>query len=87
MTLPLPCVAPKPEPTSVMMLPVIPIDGVRLVSTAETTVNAPLLLERPPTVTTTGPLVAPDGTVPVIEVALHAVTNTCIPLSVTVLDP
>jgi hypothetical protein len=51
------------------------------------TVKVTLLLTRPPTVTTTGPLVAPLGTGTVIFVALQAVGVATVPLNVTVLVP
>jgi hypothetical protein len=49
----------------------------------------PAVAWRPPTVTTTGPVVALLGTSTVIEVALHVVLvgSTAIPLKVTVLEP
>jgi hypothetical protein len=53
------------------------------------TVKLKPLLGAPPTVTTTFPVVAPDGTFTVIEVALQLVislTNAVVPLNVTVLS-
>jgi hypothetical protein len=49
------------------------------------TVNDTLLLATPATVTTTGPVVAPDGTVAVIDVLLFQVAVAGVPLNVTVL--
>jgi hypothetical protein len=45
------------------------------------------LLATPPTVTTTGPVVAPDGTGTAIDVALQLVGVADVPLNVTVLVP
>src|ERR1043166_6084444 len=50
-------------------------------------VNVTPLLETPPTVTTTGPLVAPEGTVAVIELGLQLVTAAVVPLNLTGLAP
>src|SRR5438270_166143 len=53
-----------------------------------TTVKGEPLLDCPPTVTTTSPVVAPVGTVTVMLVALHAVAVPAeVPLKVTVLVP
>ena len=52
---------------------------------AGVTVNVDPLLACPPTVTNTGPVVAPVGTGAVIEVALQAVGVEAIPLKLTVL--
>ena len=51
------------------------------------TVKVSPLLASPPTVTTTSPVVAPSGTVTVIEVALHSVGVASVPLKVTLLLP
>jgi hypothetical protein len=51
------------------------------------TVNVAPLLDWPDTVTTTGPVVAPAGTVVVILVALQAVAVAAVPLNATVLLP
>lgn len=51
------------------------------------TVNATPLLNTPPTVTTTLPVVAPFGTGAAILVAVQFVGAAAIPLKVTVLDP
>ena len=50
-------------------------------------VNAAPLLATPFTVTTMLPVVAPDGTVAVIELSLHRVGVAATPLNVTVLAP
>ena len=52
------------------------------------TVNAKPLLGTPPTVTMTGPVVAPDGTTWVIDVLVHVVALAAVwPLNETVLAP
>jgi hypothetical protein len=45
------------------------------------------LLATPPTVTTTGPVVAPDGTGATMLVLLQLVGVAAVPLKVTVLAP
>jgi hypothetical protein len=58
-----PCVAPKLLPLMVTAVATGPLDGERLVSVGATvTVYVSALLASPPTVTTTLPVVAPDGT-------------------------
>ncbi len=49
--------------------------------------NGVPVLERPLTVTTTLPVVAPVGTGTVMDVALQLVAVACVPLKVTVLLP
>jgi hypothetical protein len=69
-----PCVAPKFVPVIVIDVPTVPVVGLRVVMVgAGRTENAEPLLGRPPTVTTTLPVVAPLGTGTVMLVALHAV--------------
>ena len=51
------------------------------------TVNVTPLLVMPPTVTTTLPVVAPEGTGTTMLVALQLVGVAAMPLNVTVLDP
>lgn len=51
------------------------------------TVNATPLLGKPPTVTTTFPVVAPLGTITVIAVEDQFVGDAAVPLKVTVLVP
>ena len=51
------------------------------------TVNATLLLETPPVVTTTLPVLAPFGTGTTIEVSLQLVGEAIVPLKLTVLVP
>jgi hypothetical protein len=81
-------VAPKSNPEMVTGEPTSPEVTERLViAGVGTTVIVkftPLLL-RPPTVTTTLPVVAPLGTVTPILVALQLVTAAGVPLKVTVL--
>src|SRR5215471_5924210 len=58
-----PCVVPKFVPVIVTEVPTEPLVGDRLVMLGATvTVKLTPLLARPPTVTTTLPVVAPDGT-------------------------
>src|SRR5262245_44089678 len=83
-----PCVAPKVVPVIVTGVPTGPAVGVRRVIDGGTvTVNATPLLGKPPTVTTTGPVVAPAGTGTTMLVALQLVGVAAVPLNVTVLEP
>ena len=52
-----------------------------------TSVNVTPLLLCPLTVTTTGPVAVPAGTLVVMDVALHAVTAAATPLNITMLVP
>src|SRR5204863_3406847 len=66
-----PCVAPKFAPVIVTAVPIGPDVGLSVVIDGGTvTVKGAPLLERPPTVTTTFPVVAPLGTATVRPVAL-----------------
>ena len=68
--------------------PTTPEVGLKLVILgAETTVNVTPLLALPPTVTTTFPVVAPEGTGATIEVALQLEGVARVPLNFTVLVP
>jgi len=68
--------------------PITPEFGVRLLMLGGTmTVKVTLLLDTPPTVTTTEPVVAPVGTGTAMLVALQLVGAAAIPLNVTVLVP
>ena len=88
LTLPLPCAGPKFAPVMVTIEPIAPVLGARLVILgAGVTVNVTPLLTCPPTVTATGPVVAPVGTGAVMEVSLHAVGVDAIPLKAIVLLP
>lgn len=78
--------APKSVPVTVIESPTAPEVGLRLVM-CEATVKAKPLLAKPPTVTTTLPLVAPDGTGTVMLVPLHELGVAAVPLNVTVLVP
>ena len=61
-------------------------DRLVIVGVAKTVNDTPLLL-TPLAFTTTLPVVAPLGTVTLIEVALQLVTVAVVPLNVTVLVP
>jgi hypothetical protein len=83
-----PCVAPKFVPAIVTDEPTAPEVGDKLVMLgAATTVKDDPLLETLLTVTTTLPLVAPVGTVAIIDVALQLVAVAEVPLNLTVLVP
>src|SRR6266404_1176839 len=90
LTVLLPCVAPKFAPVIVTEAPANPDVGFRLAmlgaGTAETVKFTPLLA-RPPTVTTTVPVVAPAGTSAAMPVALQLVGIAAVPLNLTVLLP
>lgn len=80
-----PCDAPKFIPVIVTEAPTFPKVGERLVITGVgSTVKATPLDATPPTVTTTLPVVAPDGTTVTIDVALQPVIVAGVPLKVTV---
>lgn len=79
-----PCVAPKFAPAITTDDPTPEALGVMLLITGKT-VKFTLLLASPFTVTTTGPVVAPDGTVAVILVLPQVVVLAEVPLKVTVL--
>jgi len=84
----LPWLDPKFAPAIVTEVPTGPEVGVTLVIMgAEVTVNTRGLLARPPTVTTTFPVVAPAGTGATMLVALQLVGVAVVPLNVTVLLP
>jgi hypothetical protein len=83
-----PCVEPKFVPVIVTGVPTGPRVGDRLLIVgAVKTVKIAPLLDTPPTVTTTFPLVAPLGTGTVIEFALQLLGVAVVPLNVTVLAP
>jgi len=84
-----PCVAPKFAPAIVTEVPTNPDTGFRLVmlGVGTGTVKLTPLLARPPTVTTTLPVVAPLGTAAVMLAALQLVAVAAVPLKVTVLVP
>ena len=82
-----PCVGPKFDPVIVTNVPAGPDVGFKLVMVTGVTVKLTLLLEKPPTVTTTGPVVAPVGTGTVIPVSIQFDTpcrTAGVPLNVTV---
>ena len=71
-----------------MGVPTEPECSERLLMDGEgSSVKATPLLATPPTVTTRLPVVAPDGTGAVIDVAPHAVGAAVVPLKVTLLVP
>jgi hypothetical protein len=83
-----PLVDPKLLPVIVTTVPTGPPDGDRLVMTGPTvTVKVPLLLDSPPTFTTTLPVVAALGTGTTMLDADHDVGVAAVPLKVTVLLP
>jgi hypothetical protein len=85
-----PCVAPKFAPAMVTLVAAGPEPGVRLVMVgtgAAITVNDAALLVVPFTVTITGPVVAPVGTVVRMLVGLQLVGVAAMPLNATVLAP
>jgi hypothetical protein len=81
-----PCVAPKFNPVIVTDAPTAPEVGDRLLMLGNTVKDTPLLF-TPLANTTTLPVVAPIGTVTLIEVALQLVTVAVVPLNLTVLEP
>jgi hypothetical protein len=85
----LPCVAPKFVPVIVTGVPMVPEVGLRVLIVGAEAVTEKLtpLLARPPTVTTTLPVVAPAGTVTAMLVLLQVVAVAVVPLKVTVLLP
>src|SRR6266436_6136139 len=84
-----PCVAPKFAPVIVTDVPISPDAGFKLVMLGPGTVTVKFmpLLATPPTLTTTFPVVAPDGTSTTTLVALQLVGVAVIPLNFTVLVP
>ena len=88
LTVLLPWVEPKLDPVIVTDAPTAPDVGERLVILgAGTTVKLTPLLALLETVTTTLPVVAPDGTVATMLVALQLVVLALVPLNLTVLVP
>ena len=81
-----PCVEPKFVPVIVTAAPTAPEVSERFAMPGRTVKAAPLLA-TPFAVTTTFPVVAPDGTAAAILVALQLVGVTALPLNVTVLEP
>jgi hypothetical protein len=82
----LPCDDPKFDPLIVTDVPTGPDVGETPVMPGGT-VNVIPLLAAPLTVTTTGPVVAPEGTGALMIASLQLVGVEAIPLNVTVLDP
>jgi hypothetical protein len=88
LTVPLPWLEPKLVPVIVTAAPTAPVVIDRLVMLgAETTVKLLPLLATLETVTTTLPVVAPEGTVTAMLVALQLVAVAVVPLNLTVLVP
>ena len=88
LTVLVPCVEPKFVPVMVTEAPIAAEVGERLVILgAGTTVKLTPLLDLLETFTTTLPVVAPDGTVATMLVALQLVALALVPLNVTVLVP
>lgn len=80
--------APKFAPVIVTGIPICPETGLKLVMMGGIrTVKLAPLLDCPPTVTTTMPVVAPVGTGTVMLVAFQLVGVATTPLNVTVLAP
>jgi hypothetical protein len=83
-----PTVGPKFVPVMVMMPPMGPEIGLMLVILGGgVTLKGTPLLATPPTVTTTLPVVAPDGTVTLIEEADQLEAVAIVPLKATLLEP
>jgi hypothetical protein len=88
LTVLVPCVAPKFVPVIVTEAPTAPALGERLaIVGVVATVKLTPLLFTPFAFTTTFPVVAPDGTVVAMLVALQLVGVAAVPLKVTVLVP
>ena len=82
-----PCVGPKLVPVIVTGVPAGPDVGFKLVMFTGLTVKLTLVLAKPPTVTTTGPVVAPVGTGRVMPVSIQLFVfcrDATVPLNVTV---
>jgi hypothetical protein len=83
-----PWVDPKFVPAIITNVPTPPDVGDKLVILGVgNTANDTPALGTPFTVTTTGPVVAPDGTVVTMLVAFQLLGVAVVPLNVTVLDP
>lgn len=84
----MPTVGPKFVPVMTTFVPMGPeVGAILVIAGGGVTVNVALLLWEPPTVTTTGPLVAPEGTVTLIMLASQLVTVKGAPFRVAVLFP
>jgi hypothetical protein len=82
-----PCVGPKFVPLIITDVPTTPDAGFKLVMLGGKTVKVSALLATPPTVSTTGPVVALFGAGTKILVPLQLVGVATTPLNVTVLVP
>ena len=86
LTVLLPCVLPNVVPVMVTDAPTAP-DVIDKLEMCGVTVKLFALLATPETVTITFPVVAADGTVTAMLVALQLVAVAVVPLNVTVLEP
>jgi hypothetical protein len=84
-----PCMSPKFAPLIVTEVPTGPVlgDNVVTLGGGAVTANVIPLLAIPPTVTTTGPVVAPAGTGTRRLVVLQVIGVAVVPLNRTLLDP
>src|SRR5215469_208127 len=83
-----PTVGPKFVPVMTTLVPMGPEIGLMVVMAGGgVTVKSMPLLATPPTVTTTFPVVAPEGTVTLIMFAIQLVTVNGAPFKVAVLVP
>jgi len=82
-----PCVVPKVVPVIVTGVPAGPEAGLKLVIFGCVTVKLRPLLDAPPSVTTTGPVVAPAGTNVPTLVGVQLVTAAPTPLNETLGTP
>jgi hypothetical protein len=88
LTVLVPCVEPKLEPLIVTAAPIAPVVIERLeIPGVGNTVKLTPLLSTPLAWTTTFPVVAPDGTVTPMAVAVQLLTVAVVPLNLTVLVP
>ena len=78
------CVGPKLLPVMVTEVPTGPEVGFKAVMVTGVTVKLKLLLAKPPAVTTSGPVVAPDGTSTAAPVSIQLCIVAGVPLNVTV---
>jgi hypothetical protein len=85
-TMLVPWLVPKFEPLIVTAVPTVPETGKKFEIAGET-VKITWLLLYPPTVTITGPFVAPVGTGTTTELFAQLTGDVLIPLNVTVLEP
>jgi hypothetical protein len=77
----------KLAPLTITIVPITPLDGVKLVIRGATRKLAALVAVPPGVVTAIGPLVAPAGTIAVIWPAESTVKPACLPLNFTAVAP